>query len=110
MTEQRQQTYERRRKVKPPKHTYDFDEEVNKTVSFISSYITQKGYPPSIRNISDALDLRSSATAYKVLNKCVIAGLIEVDPKIPRAIRVTTQGKKLSNKRPRLDLNQRPAD
>ena len=100
-TEQRQRTYERRKKLKPDKRVYDFNEEVNKTVSFISSYIKEKGYPPSIRNISDALDLRSSATTAKILNKCVIAGLIEVDPKIPRAIRVTTEGKKCRTKRPR---------
>ena len=87
--------------MKPPKRIYDFSEEMNKTVSFIASYITEKGYPPSVRNISDALDLRSSATTAKILNKCVIAGLIEVDPKIPRAIRITTQGKKISTKRPR---------
>ena len=87
--------------MKPDKRVYDFNEEVNKTVSFISSYIKEKGYPPSIRNISDALDLRSSATTAKILNKCVIAGLIEVDPKIPRAIRVTTEGKKCRTKRPR---------
>lgn len=101
MTEQRQQTYERRRKLKPTKRVYDFNEEVNNTVSFISSYIKEKGYPPSIRNISDALDFRSSATTAKIINKCVIAGLIEVDPKIPRAIRVTTEGKKCRTKRPR---------
>ena len=87
--------------MKPPKRVYDFDEQVKKTVTFIASYINEKGYPPSIRNISDALDLRSSATTAKVLNKCVIAGLIEVDPKIPRAIRITAEGKKSYTKRPR---------
>lgn len=83
------------------KRILDLDLAVNSVVAFIVKYISDNGYPPSIRNISDALDLRSPATTHKVLNKCVKAGFIEVDPKIPRAIRVTTDGRKLAVKRPR---------
>jgi len=83
------------------KRTYNFEEQAVNAVKFISSYINERGYPPSVRDLSVALDILSSSTTHKLLKKCIEDGLIEVDPNIPRGIRVTLNGKKLLKKRPR---------
>ena len=81
------------------KRILNLDVEADRVIDYIVSYVSSNGYPPSVRNISDALDLRSPSTTHKLIRRCVSNGYIEVDEKIPRAIRITKEGKKFSKRR-----------
>ena len=57
-----------------------------KILSFIRSEIQIKGYPPSVREIADAMGLRSTATVHGHLQRLEKRGLIRRDPQKPRAL------------------------
>ena len=55
----------------------------------IKSYIEAHGYPPSVREIGDAVGLKSTCTVHFHLHKLLEEGVIETDhPGAPRAIRI----------------------
>lgn len=58
-------------------------------LDFIEGYIKDNGYPPSIREICDAVDLRSSSTVYTHLEALKRKGYIERDETKTRGIRLT---------------------
>lgn len=53
---------------------------------FIREEVKKKGYPPSVREIGDAVGLSSSSTVHGHLNKLEEKGFIRRDPTKPRAI------------------------
>jgi repressor LexA len=53
---------------------------------FMKSYILLKGYPPSVREICEAVGLRSTSTVHGHLERLEKKGLIRRDPTKPRAI------------------------
>ena len=55
---------------------------------FISKYIDDMGYSPTVREIGDAVGLKSSSSVYSHLTQLEIEGRIETKPYCPRAIRV----------------------
>ncbi|WP_449010754.1 transcriptional repressor LexA [Paenibacillus taichungensis] len=57
-----------------------------KIMNYIKSEIDQKGYPPTIREIGDAVGLSSSSTVHGHLDRMEKKGLIRRDPTKPRAI------------------------
>ncbi len=57
-------------------------------LDFITSTVADRGYPPSVREIGDALGLRSPSTVHSHLSSLVRAGHIKRDPAKPRAIEV----------------------
>lgn len=59
-------------------------------LSFIISYIQQHGYPPCVREIRDAVNLKSTSSVYAHLTKMLEEGTLETDaePGTPRALRV----------------------
>lgn len=57
-------------------------------LNFIKSEIASKGYPPSVREIGDAVGLTSSSTVHNHLNTLEKKGFIRRDPTKPRAIEV----------------------
>ncbi|GAA0713692.1 transcriptional repressor LexA [Paraclostridium ghonii] len=57
-------------------------------LEFIKNQLTQKGYPPSVREICAAVDLRSTSTVHSHLNKLEKLGYIRRDATKPRAIEV----------------------
>ena len=57
-----------------------------KILAFIRSEIQLKGYPPSVREIADAMGLRSTATVHGHLQRLEKRGLIRRDPQKPRAL------------------------
>lgn len=59
-----------------------------KILKFIAEKINQYGYPPSVREIADAVSLRSSATVHAHLKSLEKLGYIKRDKNIPRAIEV----------------------
>ncbi|EQK42819.1 repressor LexA [[Clostridium] bifermentans ATCC 638] len=62
-------------------------------LEFIKDQLTQKGYPPSVREICAAVDLRSTSTVHSHLNKLEKLGYIRRDATKPRAIEVLDSNK-----------------
>lgn len=57
-------------------------------LDFITEQISQKNYPPSVREICKAMGLRSSSTAHAHLKALEKKGYIRRDPAKPRAIKI----------------------
>jgi repressor LexA len=55
-------------------------------IDFIRSEVETKGYPPSVREIGDAVGLASSSTVHGHLERLEKKGFIRRDPTKPRAI------------------------
>ncbi|HVL64282.1 MAG TPA: transcriptional repressor LexA [Actinomycetota bacterium] len=56
------------------------------TLEFIADTVAGRGYPPSVREICEALGLQSSSTAHSHIQALVRKGFLKVDPSKPRAI------------------------
>ncbi|MFC4617441.1 transcriptional repressor LexA [Camelliibacillus cellulosilyticus] len=61
-------------------------------IDFIKSEVATKGYPPSVREIGDAVGLASSSTVHGHLSRLEKKGFIRRDPTKPRAIEILDQG------------------
>lgn len=57
-------------------------------IDFIKSEVSAKGYPPSVREIADAVGLASSSTVHGHLERLENKGYIRRDPTKPRAIEI----------------------
>jgi repressor LexA len=57
-------------------------------LDFIKSEVKKKGYPPSVREIGEAVGLASSSTVHGHLARLESKGLIRRDPTKPRAIEI----------------------
>lgn len=58
-------------------------------LDFIKREVREKGYPPSVREIGEAVGLASSSTVHGHLERLEKKGLIRRDPTKPRAIEIT---------------------
>jgi repressor LexA len=58
-------------------------------LDFIKTEVKDKGYPPSVREIGEAVGLASSSTVHGHLERLEKKGLIRRDPTKPRAIEIT---------------------
>jgi repressor LexA len=61
-------------------------------LQFILESVSDRGYPPAIREIGDAVGLSSPSTVHSHLNALVKAGYLRRDPTKPRAIEVLDPG------------------
>ena len=59
-------------------------------LDLISSTVAERGYPPSVREIGDAVGLSSPSTVHSHLSTLAAEGYIRRDPTKPRAIEVIT--------------------
>ncbi|ATY84902.1 repressor LexA [Kyrpidia spormannii] len=57
-------------------------------LDFIKKEVREKGYPPSVREIGEAVNLSSSATVHRHLGRLEQMGYIRRDPTKPRAIEI----------------------
>lgn len=55
---------------------------------FLKSYTESKGYPPSVREICEAVSLRSTSTVHGHLKRLEKKGMIKRDPSKPRALEI----------------------
>ena len=55
---------------------------------YISNYINDIGYAPTVREIGKAVGLKSSSSVYSHLTQLEIEGRIETKPNSPRTIRI----------------------
>ncbi|CAM2841438.1 MULTISPECIES: transcriptional repressor LexA [Paenibacillus] len=60
-------------------------------LEFIRNEVRLKGYPPSVREIGEAVGLASSSTVHGHLDRLEKKGLIRRDPTKPRAIELLSQ-------------------
>jgi repressor LexA len=63
-------------------------ERQRQTLHFIAETVGDRGYPPSVREIGEALGLASSSTVHSHLQALQRKGFIRIDPTKPRAIEV----------------------
>ena len=56
------------------------------TLEFIAETVADRGYPPSVREICEALGLASSSTVHSHMQALQRKGYIRIDPTKPRAI------------------------
>ena len=61
-------------------------ERQQQVLEYIRTTVEQRGYPPSVREIGDAVGLSSPSSVHAQLNSLVQAGMIKKDPSKPRAI------------------------
>lgn len=64
---------------------------------FIRSYQTEKGYPPSVREMAAAVGLSSPSTVHAHLSALEAHGLIKRDKTKPRALEVFEQESEIEN-------------
>lgn len=55
---------------------------------FVKNEVKSKGYPPSVREICNAVNLNSTSTVHGHLNRLEKKGYIKRDPNKPRAIEI----------------------
>ena len=63
-------------------------EREQKILDYMKSKIRRKGYPPTVREICSALNIKSTSTAHKDIDSLVKQGYIIKDPSKPRALMV----------------------
>ncbi|HLR18409.1 MAG TPA: transcriptional repressor LexA [Staphylococcus sp.] len=63
----------------------------NEIFEFIKQTVHSKGYPPSVREIGEAVGLASSSTVHGHLSRLEEKGYIRRDPTKPRAIEIVTE-------------------
>ena len=66
----------------------DLKEREKNILSFMKKEIRQKGYPPTVREICQALGIKSTSTVHKDIENLVRAGFIIKDPSKPRALNI----------------------
>lgn len=60
----------------------------NEIYEFLKNFTELKGYPPSVREICEAVGLKSTSSVHGHLKKLETKGLIKRDPTKPRALEI----------------------
>lgn len=63
-------------------------ERQQQVLDYIKEAVLGRGYPPSVREIGEAVGLSSPSSVHAQLNSLVEAGMIKKDPSKPRAIMI----------------------
>lgn len=66
-------------------HSKDKQKEI---YEFLKYYTELKGYPPSVREICEAVSLKSTSTVHGHLKRLEKKGLVRRDPTKPRALEI----------------------
>lgn len=66
----------------------DLSKKQREILEFIKQEILSKGYPPAVREICEAVDLKSTSSVHSHLSSLERKGFIRRDPTKPRAIEV----------------------
>lgn len=66
-------------------------EREQKILNYMKQEIKEKGYPPTVREICSALNIKSTSTAHKDIDSLVKKGFIVKDPSKPRALMLVEQ-------------------
>ncbi|MDH3249697.1 MAG: transcriptional repressor LexA [Acidimicrobiia bacterium] len=74
----------------PPSGFGPLSDRQQQVLDFLTATVTDRGYPPSVREICEAVGLSSPSTVHSHLSSLVKAGYIRRDPSKPRAIEILT--------------------
>jgi repressor LexA len=66
-------------------------ERQQQVLDYIKETVHERGYPPSVREIGEAVGLSSPSSVHAQLNSLVEAGMIKKDPAKPRAIMIVDE-------------------
>ena len=69
----------------------DLSKRQREIFDYISRYLKQHGYPPTVREIGGAVGLTSSSTVHAHLSKLEKLGVLKRDPTKPRAMEVLVE-------------------
>lgn len=58
----------------------------NRVLEYIKEEIRKKGYPPTVREICEALGVKSTSTIHKDIANLIEKGILKKDPSKPRAL------------------------
>ena len=72
--------------------------------SFLTEYVDRHGYPPTVREIGEAVGLASPSTVHAHLANLERAGLLKRDPTKPRALELTGRDARSVATLPKLPL------
>ncbi len=75
---------------------------------FVAQYAREHGYPPTVREIGEAVGLASPSTVHAHLANLERAGLIRRDPTKPRALEVVSRMRDAASARPATDVHVLP--
>lgn len=64
------------------------EELLNNIKNFIGDFVDKYGYPPSVREVCDGLDIKSTATAFKYIAKLDDMGILIKAPQKTRALQL----------------------
>ena len=79
-------------------------EREQKILEYMKTQIRTKGYPPTVREICDNLEIKSTSTVHKDIESLVRQGLLIKDPSKPRALMVVADPKEKSRYTERTDI------
>lgn len=71
-------------------------ERQQQVLDYIRKTVADRGYPPSVREIGEAIGLSSPSTVHSHLSALVKAGAIRRDPTKPRAIMIVEDAEKVT--------------
>jgi repressor LexA len=74
----------------------DLTDRQREIIEFVNTHVEKHGYPPTVREIGQAVGLTSPSTVHAHLAKLETAGHIRRDPTKPRALEVIEGGKSRS--------------
>jgi len=75
---------------------------------FLTDYVDEHGYPPTVREIGEAVGLASPSTVHAHLANLERAGLIKRDPTKPRALELRRDPKPSAQAQPADDVHRLP--
>jgi repressor LexA len=70
----------------PKKRSHPRGDTQNRILEYIKKQVAEKGYPPSVREIGEAVGLKSTSTVHGHLKRLESKGLIKRDAMKPRAM------------------------
>ncbi len=70
----------------------DLDKQ-QKILAFVNRHVAEKGYPPSVREICEAVGFKSTSSVHSYLKWLEEEGQIQKDVEKPRALRILDEGK-----------------
>jgi len=75
---------------------------------FLVEYVDQHGYPPTVREIGEAVGLASPSTVHAHLANLERAGLLRRDPTKPRAVELVGRESAATGTAPKLPVVRSP--
>ena len=76
--------------------------------SFVVDYVDRHGYPPTVREIGEAVGLASPSTVHAHLANLERAGYLRRDPTKPRALELTGERRRAESDLPARDIRSLP--